>query len=211
MALSRAAEQSPLDPVNLRGLAWVEIRRSESILGPDVHAQSIHRAVSCLEKALLLTPDSPDILNGWSRAYMLTGEYAKADELLTRSLALDSNYKVTYALIGELCVRQGQLEDALKHFTRAVILNPADLEVRNNRATALRLLGRDSEAIKESQAILSLAPDDLSTLQRLVLLYESGGNIPKALEYAERAYVLLPPTERSKLEQRIARLKAEMG
>lgn len=209
-ALGRAYERRPLDSVNLRGLAWVEIQRGESMHVPELRISAIHRALPYFEKAFLLAPNSPDLFNEWSRAYILTGEYPRVDELLKKSLALDMCYEPTYVRLGELHVRQGRFEDALNDFTKAVDLNASDIDVRNNRAAALRALGRNSEAIKESHTILSLAPNDLAALQRLALLYESFGEFPKALEYAERAHGLLPPSERSTLEQLILRLKSEM-
>ena len=61
-----------------------------------------------------------------------------------------------------------------------------------NRNQARSLRKQRDQAIQENLEVLKLAPNDLSTLKNLAILYREGGRLNDALAYARKAQELSP-------------------
>ena len=106
-------------------------------------------------------------------------------------MGLDPNYFDTYLRIGQLESQQQNWEAALEAYDRAAELRPKDVRAHSARGYVLAQLGRIDEAIEANLQALALAPNDISTLQNLALLYQQKGDYEQALLYAQRARALV--------------------
>ena len=75
-----------------------------------------------------------------------------------------------YYHLGCICMRRGDVETALEHFTVAVERGSRDMLARNARGMALRLLGRTQEAEALARETLHLDPLDAVAARELSLL-----------------------------------------
>lgn len=101
--------------------------------------------------------------------------------------------------LGIRLIREGRHEEALRAFDRALESPPGDSSVHAGRASALRALGRMSEAREayaEERRILALEleqrPDDAQGFFRLGMAYHGSGHHPEAIWAFDRVIELRP-------------------
>ena len=95
---------------------------------------------------------SPILNNKLATTYLLRKEYAKAETLLKKNIASYPSFSTTEVNLGELYYLQGELETSLRHYERAVRLNPFNPYVHSRLIDIMNKLERDAE--KDLQARL---------------------------------------------------------
>jgi tetratricopeptide repeat protein len=82
----------------------------------------------------------------------------EAREVAQRILAADERHFYALHLLSVIAARRGQWEDAIRFATRALEIEPGDVEVLCNRGVALRMLHRFDEALADYDRALATAP-----------------------------------------------------
>ena len=95
---------------------------------------------------------SPILNNKLAATYLLRKEYAKAETLLNKNIKSYPSFSTTEVNLGELYYLQGKLETSLRHYERAVRLNPFNPYVHSRLIDIMDKLERDEE--KDLQARL---------------------------------------------------------
>jgi regulator of sirC expression with transglutaminase-like and TPR domain len=85
-------------------------------------------------------------------------EYARADAEYDAALRLDKRLPVARYNRGKNLIEQGDLEGAIRSFTKALRLHPNDTWALNNRGLADRQLGRTEKARADFEAALRIDP-----------------------------------------------------
>ncbi len=208
-SVQKALDLNPLDPVNHRTLASVYLQLAE--LTPDSKKRETHirEAISALEIAIRLAPNYPDALNETGRCYFLLGDHSRAIGIYEKSLQMSPGYAQTHMYMGEAAYRLKQYGQALQHFTRAAKMDSANLEARKNVGFVLALLGRKEEAIEANLETLKKLPEDPLLLRRLASLYFGVGDYNSGIDFAHRAYDVMPQSERGELDDFIQELQVQ--
>jgi len=94
--------------------------------------------------------------------------------------------------IGVYLEKSGDLPEAIKHFERAVELDPDFFHARYNLARALDLAGHSDEATEQYRETLRLEPDDAPAPNNLGILLANAGQTDEAIALYERAITLVP-------------------
>ena len=145
-----AAEINPNDPM------------SRSNLGAYLQAHGhLAEAIEQEKRVITLTSDAGLLASTYANlgtAYRQLGEEEKARESYDQALRLNGNQSNAYLGLGELLERQDRLDEAIKHYSRAVELRPSDTGFLL-LGRALERAGRPAEALAAYQAALKLSPD----------------------------------------------------
>ena len=89
----------------------------------------------------------------------------------------------------------GQLERAVATFGQVVKRKPAFAEGWNKRATALFLLGRDAESLRDCEEVLARNPLHFGALSGMTQIHLRRGDAERALQAYERALQANPNLE----------------
>jgi tetratricopeptide (TPR) repeat protein len=207
--LREALNINPLDPGIYRGLGSLYISFAERVTDQTIRKAQIHQAIPFFQQASRLAPNYPKAYNELGRCYFLLGENKKAKDFYQRSLQLYPRSSRTHMYLGEMQYRMRDLESALQSFSMAARLNDKNLEALKNVGFLLQRLGRREEAIQMNRKALKLAPQDSVLLRRLASLYFDIGDYNSGLDFARRAYDVMPAAERGNLDAFIEQLKRE--
>jgi tetratricopeptide (TPR) repeat protein len=178
-------------------------------------------ALRPLRRARALTPERPDVSFNLVRASLEAGRLEEARQAAQQApsqLAADSQWN---AALGQEFLKNAQPNDALPYLRAANVARPDDADLRNQLATAY-LASRQPEALlnliktpttadehylrgsafyqarrfpeadAESDAALTLAPENPRVLALRVRLLQRAGQQQAALEMAQKASGLAP-------------------
>jgi protein O-mannosyl-transferase len=110
-----------------------------------------------------------------------------ADEIWTRSLAVDPDCAFCHGQRGALLGNRGEIDRAIVHFERVVALRPNRPRHRGNLGLALLKAGRPAEAAVQLQLALAEEPTDAETRNRLGLALVRQGQLGDASREFGRA------------------------
>ena len=104
----------------------------------------------------------PDIHEQFSEAADLAerGRYEEALALLRALLKTDSNNATIWNNIGIIRFRQGDYRDAVNAFGQAADIDPACTDALFNKSLALVHLGKETEALRALDKVLTQNPRD---------------------------------------------------
>ena len=94
--------------------------------------------------------------------------------------------------LGAMLFRQGQVQEAVRHWERALRIKPDYAEAHNNLAGALFQAGQVQEAIEHWEQALRIKPDYADTHHRIALALVRQGRLPEAIRHWERALRIKP-------------------
>lgn len=129
-----------------------------------------HEVVAQAQAQAISAETNPLAANIVAASLFQLGEYARAASLLEALEAPLGDQRDYLSLYGATCRRLGLLPKAEQLLARALQLDPASLEVRNNYANLLIDLGRDQEARSILEQLLRERPgyeDARANLNRL--------------------------------------------
>ena len=82
---------------------------------------------------------------------------------------------------------------ALERYRQAEVIKPGNVPALFQKGSLLHAMGKKNEAIGEYQKILRLSQNNVPTLNNIAYLYaEDNRDLPMALQFASRAYMLAP-------------------
>jgi arylsulfatase A-like enzyme/Tfp pilus assembly protein PilF len=111
-------------------------------------------AVPLLEKISRQDPGNPLIYAYLQMCYERLGQFDRMEQACRRAIENKAENDSTYAGLGGIYIRRGNLARAAEFMEKAAQLNPANLENMDNLATAYLQLGRPDDAQRVLQAIL---------------------------------------------------------
>jgi O-antigen ligase/polysaccharide polymerase Wzy-like membrane protein/tetratricopeptide repeat protein len=100
------------------------------------------RALDRIEESLSLNPESVQAYYTKAAALAQLGSYAGARAVLTEAIRREPHNYVSWALLGDLTTRRGDIDAAMAAYRKASRLNPRDAELRklgSHRALVVRL------------------------------------------------------------------------
>lgn len=147
-------------------------------------------AIQPFETAVKLAPTDPAALAGLATAHAGTGEakqaeaeYIQAIELNNKSSAPNAAVEFLYA---QFLSDNHRYAESVRHFDRALALNPQSDNAHFQRAQSLIALARWKDAEKDLEQIPDGSRQQLPALYLLVRVYKETGNDSKAKEIAAR-------------------------
>jgi choline-sulfatase len=111
-------------------------------------------AVPLLEKISREDPGNPLIYANLQMCYERLRQFDRMEQTCMRAIENKAESDSTYAGLGGIYIRRGDLPRAIEFMEKAAQLNPANLENMDNLATAYLQLGRPDDAQRVLQAIL---------------------------------------------------------
>lgn len=117
-------------------------------------------AASEFRRTVTLDPRNARAWNNLGNVLRDLGQFDEAARAYGRAISLDSSYADPLNGMGTLEVQRDKPMAALPYFDRALALAPALHEARMNRAIALDLAGRRTDAIREYRAFLAATASD---------------------------------------------------
>jgi len=147
-------------------------------------------ARSSLEEALLLDPSEADYALYLARVYLLMGHLDEARNSLAGRCVSPANSAAMEVLCGDVAEEVGDREDALRHYLRAVVLNPDSFFAQRNLAMAYGRRGKTGKAYLHTALAEVCAGRRLQAVQYLRMalreLDPNGGEALSAREEIER-------------------------
>ncbi len=114
-----------------------------------------------LMKALLLSPDQPEVMNYLGYMWADRGEHLdQALVLLTKAARARPNQGAIIDSLGWVYYRMGDIPKAIENLERAAEMDAADPSVNDHLGDAYLSAGRKLEAVYQWQRVLTLQPDD---------------------------------------------------
>jgi TolB-like protein/class 3 adenylate cyclase/Flp pilus assembly protein TadD len=159
----RRAPRGNPDAVDLTMQGW-------SILNAAPQRDDAKRAVTVFEDALRIDPDNSQARVGLAHALTLIHRnrwdpdrapiLARADEAVTRAIALSPNYAHAHYVKAEVLALSGRFDAALATYDRAIALDPNHAAAYVSRGRALIAIGRAAETIAPVERAIRLSPRD---------------------------------------------------
>ncbi|WP_211193364.1 tetratricopeptide repeat protein [Paraburkholderia sp. UYCP14C] len=147
----------------------------------------------CIDAAAKLHPLDGGSLDALIAAWLAQQLHAQAIELAAIIAQLDAGSAVAHFRAGYTLQMAGRHADALVPYRRALTLDPALPQLRNNLASALSLTGGDlNEQLALLEAATRDAPDDGNAWVNLANAYRQNLDLPRALEAGAQAVRCAP-------------------
>ncbi len=121
-----------------------------------------------------------------------SGQFVPARTHLENAVRIDPGYAVTYAVFGDLAMKEEKYEEAGRHFRTAVEKRPEDAEAHIGLSRALEKMGRASEAIQALETAAGAGPRIHLELSQL---YARSGDKERARKEAELYRQLTKPAK----------------
>jgi TolB-like protein/class 3 adenylate cyclase len=159
----RRAPQANPDAMDLTMRGW-------SFLNGGPGQDDVKRSVALFEDALRIDPDNSQAMVGLAQAFTLQHRnrwdpdrariLARADEAVTRAIALSPNYAHAHYVKAEVLALSRRFDAALATYDRAIALDPNHAAAYVSRGRALIAIGRAAEAMAPVEKAIRLSPRD---------------------------------------------------
>ncbi len=125
-----------------------------------------------------------------SYKFETAGKYSDAVKSL-KSVYIETSYEVNLRL-GWLTYLQGQLNESVNYYTKAIALMPYAIEPRLGIAYPASAQGNWDLVVTQYKAILGIDPNNTLTLYRLGLIHYERKEFKQAAEHFEKVVNLYP-------------------
>ena len=159
----RRAPRANPDAVDLTMRGW-------SILNAAPQQDEAKNSVTVFEDALRIDPDNSQARVGLAHALTLMHRnrwdpepariLARADEAVTRAIALSPNYAHAHYVKAEVLALSGRFDAALATYDRAIALDPNHAAAYVARGRSLIAIGRAAETVAPVEKAIRLSPRD---------------------------------------------------
>jgi len=140
----------------------------ERLLGDVFEGQKDHmQAIESYRRALELEGNTPDLMLSLARAYLRSGRYSSAKELLTDVIAMQPENNIAYQYLGFSQLKLKETQQAVDNYRKAVEVDENDWMARKGLGVALMLLAvqqnndeqLQAQAVEQWNISLQIKPD----------------------------------------------------
>ena len=158
-----------------------------------VRENKLDEAVPHLEKAIQLSPNSPNPLNILGEVFAKQGKFDKAIECLNEAVRICSDKGELYGNLGTAYMKAGKIDLAIQNLTKAIELEPDNTSALNNLAWVLVI--KDNVSAQDANKAIGFAENackitgykDPALLDTLAASYAAAGRFADALKTANQA------------------------
>lgn len=154
-------------------------------LGNPVKARELY------QKSLQYDKSDYNIVFSCANLLFDEGKYKEAAQTLLSSPVAKTNHK-TFYLLGEICIAEDNINEAINNFSKACKLNPRNPLYYYSLATAYSVNGFMKEAEENYHNAVKLSPNNLFYAYTLALVYYQTKQISKAKEKIESILKINP-------------------
>lgn len=147
-------------------------------LGDSLKARELY------QKSLQYDKSDYNIVYSCANLLFDEGKYKEAAQTLLSSSVAKTNHK-TFYLLGEICIAEDNINEAINNFAKACKLNPRNPLYYYSLATAYSVNGFMKEAEENYHNAVKLSPNNLFYAYTLALVYYQTKQITKAKEKIE--------------------------
>ena len=188
LALDHFSEAVALDPKF--ALAWAGVSNAYVLLannGVIDPKEGFPKAKAAVKTALELDDTLAEAHA--SQAFIMIGEWdwSGAEREFKRAFELNPNLADAHSRYGGLLSRLGRHTEALEEVKRSQELDPLDLRLRAREGAVLFFARRYDEALQKFDSILTVLPDDASSLIYRAYSYDGKGMYKEAVAAYETA------------------------
>ncbi len=145
------------------------------------------RTTSLLGRAILSSPDEPDLYTLLARMHVAGGELESTVTAASRALELAPGQLMARRMLATSLGGLQRYPEAAEEWSQLVEARPADVVARHALAAVLAQLNRDDDAIGHLREVVRMEPESAGALTALgVMLYERK-EISEAETFLERA------------------------
>jgi tetratricopeptide (TPR) repeat protein len=156
----------------------------------------LDQAEAAFRQALRDDPSSAEALYGIGSVYLNQNKNPQAREVFERTVQLQANYPDTlpdaWNNLGVIATRDGQIEESVSKFQKALQLNPHHLAALDNLGNAYRALKQWGAARNVLERAIEIAPHDPEANYSLGMVFAQNNDTAKAYEYLQRALQARP-------------------
>ena len=158
----------------------------------DFHLGLTKEAEAWMEKALILAPQSTEIIYKYSTILIAQKKFAAVLPLLMRIVALKPDHTKAYWHIGVTLRETGDSAGALAAFDKVLKINPQDVEALSDKGTTLQELGCLSEAVACYKQALTLKPNHYGVINNLGVIHLLQNDLDGAAALYQAALAVHP-------------------
>lgn len=136
------------------------------------------------------------------------GDFQDAERLARAIVRSNPRHFYALHLLATLAARHGDWPQCMQIATRALAVDPSNVEVLSNRGAALRMLDRYDEAIADYDRALRLAPNHADAFNNRGVALAALNRHAEAVESYGRALALRPDSPRARFNRALSRLVA---
>ncbi len=125
-------------------------------------------------------------------AWQQTHYWRDSETLWKHTLECVPRNPIAHYNLGLACADCGQVDEAIKHYQKALDFNSGYVEAHNNLGNVLAGLGQIDKAIAQYRTALEINPDYANAHYNLGLALAGRGHIDEAIEHYRRAVEINP-------------------
>ncbi|HYK89114.1 MAG TPA: sulfatase-like hydrolase/transferase, partial [Acidobacteriota bacterium] len=149
-------------------------------------------AISRLEGVLPEDLSNPLLYKNLILSYQRSGQFDKMEQTCRRAIENKAESDETYASLGEIQIRSGDIPRAIEFMEKAAHLNPSNIKNMNNLATAYLQQDRREDTERVLRAALAQSPNDATAHNVYGNLEVQRGRLAEAQKQFELATELDP-------------------
>ncbi len=187
------------------GLRPGDFDRALARLASALHERKQYEEAGSLFDTLVAhSPHSPVVLTAAGKTAVKLEQWAKAESLLQRSLALAPRNSETLYLLARAQSEQGRAPDAIASYRKGLALDPASRVAQINLAVLLTRSNRPVEALTIYDGLLRTDSRYTPALINRARLHERGKRYTEAISDLERVLSITP--DDTEVRSRLSRL-----
>jgi tetratricopeptide (TPR) repeat protein len=122
----------------------------------------------------------------------LKNDFKNAKERYLEALKISPNNSLILWKLGDICIGLNQFDHAAVYYSRLEILNPENIDFKNNFAHCLIKINAHESAEKVLLHALNMNPNETATYLNLTVLYCAKFDYDSALNVAKKALLVSP-------------------
>ncbi len=188
-----------------------ELKQAVAEVMEMINRNDLEAALSRLQELVTRYPDDSNVHYLLGVTLGRLHRYEEAIPELTRVTELAPEFAPAYQQLGFCYQNLKNMDKALENYRKSAELDPANAANLYNLGLILFEIDKVDEALGYFEKALAAKSDDLDTLEMVARCYVNKGDLPRAVEYLEKARALAQSEEKIKfLDSFIATLKAQI-
>lgn len=159
---------------------------------PEAEAENLELAQSLAQRALALNPHQSSALSSLSYIALAKRRWDEQIAYAREAYEIDPNGKLPAYLYAEVLSSNGNADEAIPLFDRAIALNPLNPNLARNAAIGMALNGRWNEARRYASAAIEAGPDAWVFYALAAWVEANTGNLDEATALLKAAEARFP-------------------